>query len=418
MVEIAPLHGIRFDSARSGPIGPLIAPPYDVVNAGVTGAEFSISAVENVDLGQPGDQHMHAARTYARWLTSGVLSRDDKPSVYVHRHWFQVDGLPVVRTGLMTRVRLRDWDERVVLPHEATVPAPKEERLKRLRAVRANLSPLYLLYRDPETEIRDLLDIQIRDNFDVGQSDRMGGIHHLEAISDQAVLARLAAAFGERTLFVADGHHRYEAALLYRDEQRRLLPGVDGPWEFVLALLSAVEDPGVRVRPTHRVISGGPRLPAEVTLRTLGRWFDLRPRDSPGEEAEPEPLFGVALAGSQTLWEIRARAGEPHQQLLPPEHGRAWRSLAVSAVEAAVLQLNGHGEMAVERSVLPVVDEDDALRRVRDGLADAAFLLPVPSVNQLLEVAEQGDLLPPKSSWFEPKAPAGLVINDHQCSAP
>ena len=185
-----------------------------------------------------------------------MLRRDAAPMLYVHRHQFDQQGVAVSRTGVLARVRLADWSERVVLPHERTTRGPREERLGRLRAVQANLSPLYFLYRDPDGEIRRL----IADHAGSGQlleaRDQMGGTHQPDrSVADAALHARLSAAFARRTLFVADGHHRYEAALAYRDECRaRHGYDPDAPWEFVLALLAAVEDPGVIVRPTHRVL--------------------------------------------------------------------------------------------------------------------------------------------------------------------
>src|SRR5918998_1060079 len=265
MADVRPLRGVRFDATRAGPVGSLIAPPYDVAAEPALGAEFSIRKIESVDLGHRGDDHAVAARRYRAWLDQGALRRDATPMVYVHGHRFDRDGATVSRTGLLARVRLTDWSERVVLPHEQTTRGPREERLNRLRAVRANLSPLYLLFRDADGEIRRLIGDHAGSGQLLDNRDQMGGTHHLTAVADAQFQARLSTAFARRTLFVADGHHRYEAALAYRDECRaRHGFDPDAPWEFVLALLAPVEDPGVIVQPTHRVLfdeqHGSPRL--------------------------------------------------------------------------------------------------------------------------------------------------------------
>lgn len=417
VVEIAPLRGIRFQREVTGPIGPLIAPPYDVVSGPGNGVEFSISAIENVDLGQPGDQHAIASARYDDWLASGVLRSDPGPALYLHRHAIPHNRSFVHRTGLLARVRLHDWHDRVILPHEATFPGPRAERLARLRAVDANLSPLYFLFRDPDGEVRRLLDERAAEDASATDADRMGGRHALVPLTDPELHQRLRQNFLQRTLFVADGHHRYEAALAHRDQQRQKFPGLDGPSEFVLALLVPVEDPGVLVRPTHRVLVGDDGFRLSTLLETLRRWFDLRCSD-PREHRPGTGLFRVVGPEPGQQWTACARPGDPHHALMPAERGPAWKALGVSAVAGVLESLVGAGTSAGERQVHDVVDEQAAIDKVRRGSAQAAFLLPTPSLDQLLAVAEQGDLLPPKSSWFDPKAPAGLVINDLTRSVP
>ena len=413
MADVRALRGVRFDAERTGPIGSLIAPPYDVAAEPALGAEFSIRNIESVDLGCGGDDHALAAARYQAWLAQGVLHRDALPAIYIHQHQFSHEGTVVSRTGLLARVRLADWSERVVLPHERTTRGPREERLDRLRAVQANLSPLYFLYRDADSEIRRLVADHTESGEPLADRDQMGGTHRLTALTDATLHERLSAAFASRTLFVADGHHRYEAALAYRDECRErhgLDP--DAPCEFVLALLAAVEDPGVIVRPAHRVLVDGQNGSPRLVLQLLERWFEV----IAAEQAAPLPdarfICRVVLPDDHGVWDIRARSGDPHQALMPPARGTAWRSLGVAAVEAIVESLFGVGDVTAERPVFPAIDEADATSQVREGRAQAAFLLPAPSLDRLLAVAEEGDLLPAKSTWFEPKAPAGLVISD------
>jgi uncharacterized protein (DUF1015 family) len=413
MADVRPVRGVRFDARRTGPIGSLIAPPYDVAAEPADGALFNIRKIEGVDLGRGGDDHALAAQRYQAWQEQGALRRDAAPMIYIHRHQFNQDGTAVSRTGLLARVRLADWSERIVLPHERTTPGPRAERLARLRAVRANLSPLYLLYRDAGGVIGRLIADHAQRGQPLEDRDRMGGTHRLTAVADPAIHARLAAAFSSRTLFVADGHHRYEAALAYRDECRdRHGHDPDAPWEFVLALLAAVEDPGVIVRPTHRVLTGGQTSSPRLLLQFLNRWFDLRAADPGAPPPEARFICRVVVPDEPGVWDVLAKSGEPHQALMPRARGAAWRSLGVAAVEAMIESLFGVDAQSAAQRLLPATDDVDATDQVRDGRAQAAFLLPAPSLDRLLAVAEEGDLLPAKSTWFEPKAPAGLVIND------
>jgi len=413
MADVRPLRGVRFDAGRTGPIGSLIAPPYDVAAEPANDASFSIRKIESVDLGCAGDDHALAARRYQEWRGQGVLRQDTAPMVYVHQHRFRRDGTSVTRTGLLARVRLVDWSDRIVLPHERTTRGPKEERLARLRAVKANLSPLYFLYRDDDGKIRDLIADYTESAQSLEAQDEMGGAHRLTPVADTALHERLSASFAHRTLFVADGHHRYEAALAYRDECR-ISHGYDAeaPWEFVLALLAAAEDPGVIVRPTHRILIDAGNWSPRLVLQLFQRWFEVVPADLAAPLSDSRLICRVVFAEDQGAWDVHARAGDPHQALMPSGRSAAWRSLGVAAVEAIIESLFGVGAQTGERRLLPAIDQADAASQVKEGRTLAAFLLPEPSLDRLLAVAEEGDLLPAKSTWFEPKAPAGLVIND------
>ena len=412
MADVRPLRGVRFDPRHSGPVGPLLAPPYDVAAGPADGAEFSIRKIEGVDLGA-GNDHAWAAERYQSWLNQGVLRRDPSPMVYVHRHQFTENGAARLRTGLIARVRLVDWSERIVLPHERTTAGPRNERLDRLRAVRANLSPLYFLYRDPDGQIRNLIASCGQRNPELHDRDQMGGAHSLTPTVEPDIHARLATAYADRSLFVADGHHRYEAALAYRDECRATQGSdAEAPTEFVLALLAAVEDAGVIVRPTHRVLTGEPVIESPSILEMLHRWFVVQSTSASRPMPEGDFICRVVLADEYGVWDLFPKSGAPHQTLLSPGRGAAWRSLGVAAVEGIVERLLGENPRMSELSLLPATDDRDATGQVTSRRAQAAFLLPAPSLDRLLAVAEEGDLLPAKSTWFEPKAPAGLVIND------
>lgn len=411
MAEVRPLRGVRYVPEASGGIGRLLAPPYDVVTANGPIDPFSIARIEHVDLDGTADPHAHAAALYQQWLARGILAVNAEAAVYGHVHEFSVDGNTVQRRGLLARVRLEDWERRIVLPHEGTNLGPREERFQRLRAVRANLSPLYLLFQDPGQEV----DAAVWERFgDDGawELDRSGARHRIVPFRDPDTHTWLRDFFQPRQLLVADGHHRYEAALAYRDEMRRRHPDVDGPWEYVLALLAPASDPGVIVKSTHRVLPGIDGLSADDVLRLLNRWFQLWPASEVGED---ESLFRVVLA-RRGEWAVMARSGTPHEALMPKERSTSWRQLPVAVVEG-VLD-SALGSRRTPERVIPVVGEADATLRVVEGEALAAFLLPRVELGQVFDVARDGDRLPPKSTWFEPKAPAGLVINDFDLSTP
>lgn len=413
VADIRPLRGVRFDPDTAGAVGPLLAPPYDVASKLVAAPRFAISQIENADLGVVGDAHALAARRYQEWRATGVLRRDSEPAIYIHRHRFVANGVRHVRTALIARVRLADWSERIVLPHEGTMPGPREERLERLRAVKANLSPLYFLFRDEDGAIRDTIAGRIGAPAALSDGDRMGGSHELLPVTDPDFHARLAALFAQRSLFVADGHHRYEAALAFRN-QRRAENADDGagPAEFVLVMLAAVEDPGVLVLPTHRMLRGLAQADALALPARLRRWFQLRPAEGPlPTGAQNGFVARLTIHGLAQPWDISVYPEHPHEARVAGSRNPRVQALGAATVAdilESVLGDNRPDDLEISYSA----DEDDVLQRVAAGSTQAAFLLPAPDLGEVLAVAERGELLPPKSTWFDPKAPAGLVINE------
>ena len=413
--EIRPMRGVRFNSDAVGPIGPLLAPPYDVASVARTSARFSVAEIENVDLGVPGNQHEVAAARYRSWLETGILRRDDEPAIYLHEHQFPGAAGPLTRTAILAVVRLEDWVERVVVPHERTMAGPRAERLARLAATDANLSPLYLLYADSEGSIRQLLDTQRPGAAVPFTQDQIGGRHRLTAVAAPAVHDELARLFRERRLFVADGHHRYEAALAHRDLMRGR-PGWqhDSPSEFVLTMLAAADDPGVIVHPTHRLLLGETDR-QQALLAILARWFAIE-RVSEASPMDPHPahICRVVMGCGHGVWDVRAHPDAMHRALLPRGRGPAFKSLPVAAVEGAIEAFRGAtmSDRGSDPGIAYAIDPRQATDRALRGEVQAVFLLPRPRLAEVMAVGEEGDLLPAKSTWFDPKAPAGLVIND------
>jgi len=414
VADVRPLRGVRFDRRFTGPVGPLIAPPYDVIDSATRSSNYGIGLIENVKVGDVADQHALSAARYRNWRTRGVLRRDMAPAFYVHRHRFEHHGVEIVRTGLLARVRLTDWSERVVLPHERTTPGPRAERLLRLRAVGANLSPLYLLFRDPSGDMRRLISDDPARDMPFVDLDLTGGRHQVAAIAAPDRQSRIAALYRDRLLFMADGHHRYEAALVNRDARRRESGvGRDDESEFVLVLLAAVEDEGVRIRPIHRVVEAGVDLSVDDLVVRLQQWFVLRPaQDLSDLHFENDYLFQVVLPDNRGTWDVWRQPGNPQDNFMPIDKGQAWRSLPVASLqvllEAILCEKSADGAQEIQLTL----DAEEATRRVERGDARAAFLMPSPQLGQVLAVAEEGDLMPAKSTWFDPKAPAGLVINE------
>ncbi len=419
MADVRPLRGVRYNPQRQANIGRLIAPPYDTAPDRLNGngrLSFNIAEIENVDLAPGENSHRVAATRYHDWLDQGLLLRDAEPAFYVHDHAYHDGDVVRHRRGLLARVRLTPWREGIILPHERTFPGPRQERLERIRAVQANLSPLYLLYHDETGAVPELLNTSVDQASPVATGqDAKGGEHRLTMITDPQTLAELTRRFANERLLVADGHHRYEAALAYRDEQRRpgSVTGDDAPSDFVLAMLADTADPGVQVLPTHRVVTGLTDFDRDQFRQKLESLFEVETHATLESEPRRGLICEILLTGEPGPWRVYRRPGDAHASLLPRDRGESWRGLDV-AISDHVILLGLLGVDASDRTeqVTYTHDVATAWQMVNSGGSQLALLHAQPSLADLARVAAEGDTLPPKSTFFEPKPPAGLVIND------
>ena len=448
MADVRLLSGIRYieiaDLAR------LVAPPYDVISPEAQ-AHYYERHPENVirlELGrdEPGDDELNnrytrAAVTFAEWRLRSVL-RQDAPAFYLYEQRFKVGTSDHTRTSLLARVRLEPWSAGVVLPHERTLSQPREDRLKLLRACAANLSPIMALYDDPKSELARRLARARRGAPTVAFADEAGEEHRLWPCADALLASHAASFFSGRQLYIADGHHRYETALAYRDEireQRRELLADDAA-NFVLMALAAIEDPGLVVLPTHRVVRDvAPDRLAGLDA-ALEAWFEAEPLDNAGgpegwtarlaaarREAGGAAAFVLVRPDGATLLRLRPAgraamraAGVGDRGSEEPAHdggerrSDAWRALDVAilhelvleralGIDAAALQAGEHVTYTRDAAVAT-----QAVRKGGDTLA--ALLNPTPPV-AVRDVALAGDRMPQKSTYFYPKLITGLVIN-------
>lgn len=361
-----------------------------------------------------------AADTFARWMADGTLLRDDRPMIYVYEQTYVgADGSHHAARGFFCRLRLEPYGPGSgILPHEATMSGPKEDRFRLMSAVRANLSPVLLLYDDGDrgASSSELAESIVRGVEPTAEGVGPGGlVNRLWAVdpetSDPArELLRIAS--GGR-LTIADGHHRYETALRYRDE-------VGGPGaDFVLALLYDAHSGGLALLPWHRVLSGvnGPDL-----VDTAASYFDVTPFASPADLLEALATEGDAEGGDAPsvigLW---TRGGGALLRvdrslvdaLLPPSSSETLRWMDVSVLSSTLSRMIGATaeELAAQGRLTYVSDSQGAVAQVESGRADVCFLLRPTPIEQVLAVAAAGEHMPAKSTFFYPKAATGLVFN-------
>jgi len=428
MVDLAPLHGLRFSDAYTA--ADVFAPPYDVIGPKrrLQLLERSPYNVVRLILGEdPADRHWHAraAETMARWIAEGVLVRDRQPALYGYQqHFRDAEGQPRVRTGVMGRVRLSPYGG-PIRRHEHTRIGPRVDRLRLTRAVRANLSPVFGLYRDPHDDVRHLVrppaDRQDADKL-VEVTDDEGVRHIFWRIGDLDAITALTGGLVGREVIIADGHHRYETALAYQAERRDAEgdpPGVR-PYDYVLMYLAAVEDPGLWILPTHRIVLGrNGRDPARL-VEALRSDFDVVPV-APDESlsaaaaraADHTVAIGVCT-GQGERWVLRLKDLSRAYRGMPPEVEGGMAELDVNVLQNLILEpyLGIDAEtLARTEQVAYTIDEGEACSRVVSGEAQAAFILNATRIEQVWSAAERGLIMPQKSTYFHPKLLTGLVIN-------
>lgn len=428
MADARPFRGLRFDAALADP-ALTIAPPYDVISSDEQRALYDRSPynIVRVEYGEQRDDDTPADNRYTRaawdlgeWRRSGVLIRDAS-AVYAYRQEFTWQGRTHVRQSYFAAVRLEPWDAGIIKPHERTLSAPKADRLDLLRATRTQVSPVYCLYR-PRTGA-SLPDIEGAPLYDFIADDQR---HVLTAISDPRDLAVLSAHIAASDVYIADGHHRYETALAYRDERRVQASSWTGvePENFVLMALTHADDPGLLVLPTHRMLTlvapppdAAARIARNFHVEDLGSSSDVAVLDGAlGRLAAAvgETAF-VAVGhepGRVALLTLANRAAV--EALMPARQPDAWRGLDVSVLQHGVL---GHAygiddaAIAAGGAVSYTQDARAACDAVAAGRASVAFLLNPTPVDQVLAVADAGGRMPQKSTYFYPKLPTGLVMN-------
>jgi uncharacterized protein (DUF1015 family) len=432
MADVQLLRAIRYASEVVGDLAQVVTPPYDVISEEAQARYYARSPYNSIrlELGmdEPGDtmlnnRYTRAASTYAEWRASSILQQDAVPSYYMYQQIFTHNGQTYTRTSLLARVRLESWSARVVLPHEHTMAKPKDDRLQLLRACATNFSPIMSLFDDPQGRIRRLLNLYAA-NPEVQITDEANEEHRLNPITDEKQIELLQNFFSERHLYIADGHHRYETALNYREEVRETRRQLDprDAANFVLMALTDVDDPGLLVLPTYRLLFGLSRDALSLlTSQQLTQYFTVYELGAI-ENAQKtllrlaqvdatRPSFVITTTAQSWLLSLndagRARMAESG-------HSDAWNELDVAVAHTLVLEsLLGlrREDITAGSHIRYTRDAQQALEAVRKGEAQAALLLNATRVRQVCNVAKANDRMPQKSTYFYPKLITGLVLN-------
>ena len=430
MAEVRPFRAVRYNSGKEA-LANVICPPYDVISP-EREKELLDSNPHNyirIEYARslPGDNDRinHYTRVRAlleEWLNSEVLRQDDKSAYYLHEHTFTYEGKSARRLGLFARVRLEEWDKMIIRPHERTLAGPKRDRIKLISTIEANTSPVFSLYHDPEREVAGIIE-QVRlwsETLEFAGED--GEYHRLWVVDDLAATAAIEKAFAGKPLYIADGHHRYESALAYRNESYAANTDIstDAALNFVMMSLTDMADPGMLILPTHRLLKGIDAESLKNLPRKLHEHFQIKhcqlAEDEPWKEIEPLLLedssrfFIYGLSGEGGLLNLTVKDPERVKALMPREHTTTYKNMDVSVVDHVVLEkVLGLNAMDEE---LVAYDHDlsSSIARVDSGEFQIAFILKPVHPETIQSISDTKDRMPRKSTYFYPKIPSGLVL--------
>ena len=435
MAEIRPFRGVRYNQSLVNDLSVVICPPYDIITAQMEQELYHQSGYNFIRLESgrelPQDtvsdnKYTRSAATLEQWLKQGVLEVDEAPAIYLHDHYFTYQGREYRRRGIIVCVRLEEWDKMVIRPHEGTLAEPKGDRLSLLWACRSNTSPILALFEDQEQQVSLVLSAQERNKPVISSSSAGGERHNVWAITEPEAINQICRSLAQQPLYIADGHHRYESALIYQREKRACFSSVSGDEAFNFVLIELVDfsDAGLIILPPHRLVRGISKSTLDELMAKLKSFFEIEelPLSMPGVWQKVDDLltgseanlvklvlFGLA---AERLFVLKLREFTDVSRMIPYFHSELYKRLDVDIVDNVILEkLLGLSSGREEAILGYCYDRLEAVNRVIDGEYQLAFLLSPVKAEVIKAIADAGDKMSRKSTYFYPKVPGGLVFS-------
>jgi len=411
MLEVSPFAAVRFDAARcGGDISSLIAPPYDVLdedekNGLLRRDPRNIAAIDLPHLppkfAGPAEAYEEAAELFRRRLSDGTLIREKSPAIYLYHQTFTHAGRSYTRRMFIARLRLQPFGQGSILPHERTFGGPKEDRLALMKATKCQLSPIFGLYADPVDQIGSAFAATAGRDADVfGTLD--GVENRMWVVTDRKTMAAVVSLMAEKKVYIADGHHRYDTALLYRDyvaSQSNLSLSETHPAQYIMFVLASMDDPGCLILPYHRAL-------ADIGLNLLLDAWKEGTEPAPKERADVVLYDG--LKGTETALRFTNRAV---LETLAPDECEAWHQLDYAYLHRYLMDELLDAKLGEDKPAVRYLKSvEDAKKTARDE-SGVALLLRATPMAHLRAVSEAGGLMPQKSTYFHPKLATGMTIN-------
>lgn len=430
MADIIPFVGLRFNPGKYSNPAAVMTPPYDVIDEQAQTRYYAESPTNiiRLELGlifsdddESNNRYTRAKKYLDKWLEDEVLLPEDKPSLYVYQQEFGVAPNTIIRNGFICGLKVGEYGEGNVLPHEETLSKPKEDRLKLMHATQSNFSSIFGLYSDPDMRVEKLMSESIKGRQpDLEVVDEANEIHRIWVVDDERIVSATVNVIKDRQIFIADGHHRYETALQYSKDMKQA--GHEG-YDYVMTTLVNLYDEGLVVLPTHRVVKGIPNLNLDHFLASLTEVFDAEEFGPStrlsdmlkelGKRGAKKHVFGL-YTQDKVLRILTIRNMNQAKGLLSKHMSGAWKKLDVALLDNLVLArtLGINEDNRKQQDNLSYTrDEDRAIQQVDEGSYQMALFLNPTRVEEVVAVAQAGDKMPQKSTYFYPKLLTGVVIN-------
>lgn len=419
MAKIEPFAGLHYNPEVVEDVSRVVCPPYDVIDTEKQEQCYQkhayniIRLILGKDFSADNDQenkYTRAAGYLEEWLRRGVLTQDSERCIYFYEQTFTLEGSAKTRLGVIALMRLDEEGQgRSVYPHEHTHTAPKEDRLRLLKSVEANLSPIFTVFSDPHTALKDLFKKRVLSQnplFDIVGDENIR--HRVWQVADEALIGNFKDLLGGKELFIADGHHRYEVARMFREFKRKESPaGVKESHNYIMTYLTPLEDEGLCILPTHRLIRN-----AVFSIEALSSCFDIK--EVPGakelsaamkERQEDVGVFG--LYKQHKFYLLRLSEKRECNRMIQ-EGPKDYKNLDVVILHKVVFD---HLCKIALEDIVYEIDMGRAVSEVDRGAYGAVFVLNPTKMEQILSIALGGHVMPQKSTYFYPKPLSGLVIN-------
>ncbi len=433
--RITPFRGIRYNQEKVKNLAEVICPPYDVITPQQQKSYYDKNEYNIIRLEYTARQdeeatkdriYKDAANTLQQWLSNEVLSQDVNAAFYLHDHYFDYLGVRRKRRGLITRVKLEPWYHNVY-PHENTFPKAKSDRLQLMKACHVSFSSILVLYDDSEDKLAAVLS-GITESKPVIELSNSSEHHIVWAITESELINRISQLITPKPLFIADGHHRYETAMIYQNEQLNVLSNLGqgentagfnsrDAFNYIMMTLVDFSDPGLLMSPIHRLVRGIEPATLNELKQRLEHFFIVESvpinestlgylkHDMIGEAA-----MAVLGLESQSITLLKERQDDSIKKLMPKDHTLAYNNLSTNlfnyVVLAEVLGLTKDND-----DIAYMADVDEAYQKIEEGSYQLAFLLTAPEAESIKDISLAKERMPYKSTYFHPKLPTGLIMN-------
>lgn len=433
MAIIKPFRGLRYNQGVITDMASVMTPPYDVISPQEQERYYQIhpNNIIRLDFGKdlPGDsekanKYTRAAEFFRAWRKEGILRQEDSPAIYIYDQEFLSGNIWLTRRGFIALVRLEPFDKGSIYPHEQTLPGPKADRLKLTQSCRANLSSIFALFPDETNEIDAALLAMTSTKPEVDFVDDTGVKNKLWVIKEKQAIDRLVGRMKEKPLFIADGHHRYETALVYKEQMQKEHGGsqADLPSDYVMMVCVSMNNKGLKILPAHRLVRNIkdfhldrilPVLHESFQIELLGKGCAVKDCMARLNNA-PETHAFIMYAGQEDAYYKLSLNNEKIIDTIFANDHPEWRHLDAGILHGVIINKVlgiAADDVTIKEYVKYVKEETEAVSLVRSGQYQLAFFLKPTRIEQVKEIASARKVMPPKSTYFYPKLITGIVIN-------